>query len=99
MQDVPTRPFLRFAAIGVLIAVLGLAGCGRKGPLDPPPGAALEGQPQASHPGLTSPVGASPIGGGSGRQGSGDDAGVTQEGRAVAPKGPKKKIPLDVLLN
>ncbi|TMJ76447.1 MAG: hypothetical protein E6G80_00380 [Alphaproteobacteria bacterium] len=29
----------RIAAIGALIAALGLAGCGRKGGLDPPPGA------------------------------------------------------------
>jgi predicted small lipoprotein YifL len=29
----------RIAAIGALVAVLGLAGCGRKGGLDPPPGA------------------------------------------------------------
>jgi predicted small lipoprotein YifL len=29
----------RIAAIGALVAALGLAGCGRKGGLDPPPGA------------------------------------------------------------
>jgi predicted small lipoprotein YifL len=29
----------RIAAIGALIAALGLAGCGRKSGLDPPPGA------------------------------------------------------------
>ena len=28
----------RIAAIGALVAALGLAGCGRKGGLDPPPG-------------------------------------------------------------
>ena len=31
--------FARIAAIGALVAALGLAGCGRKGGLDPPPGA------------------------------------------------------------
>ena len=31
----------RIAAIGALVAALGLAGCGRKGGLDPPPGAAV----------------------------------------------------------
>ncbi len=38
------RPFLRLAAIGVLVAALGLTACGRKGALDPPPGAALNDQ-------------------------------------------------------
>ena len=35
------RTLLRIAAIGALVAALGLAGCGRKGGLDPPPGASL----------------------------------------------------------
>ena len=34
---------LRIALIGALVASLGLAACGRKGPLDPPPGASLAG--------------------------------------------------------
>ena len=34
---------MRIAAIGVLVAALGLAGCGRKGGLDAPPGASLIG--------------------------------------------------------
>ena len=38
------RPFLRVALIGALIASLGLSACGRKGPLDPPPGASLSGE-------------------------------------------------------
>jgi predicted small lipoprotein YifL len=44
----------RIAAIGALIAALGLAGCGRKGGLDPPPGASTAadangvGQPSAA---------------------------------------------------
>jgi len=29
---------VRIAVIGALVAALGLAGCGRKGGLDPPPG-------------------------------------------------------------
>jgi predicted small lipoprotein YifL len=33
------RRFARLAAIGALAAALGLAACGRKGPLDPPPSA------------------------------------------------------------
>ena len=43
--------FGRLALIGVLAAALGLAGCGRKGPLDPPPGASLAGEPQPNAPG------------------------------------------------
>ncbi|OYY07598.1 MAG: 16S rRNA pseudouridine(516) synthase [Rhizobiales bacterium 35-68-8] len=34
-------PLLRLATIGALAVTLGLAGCGRKGPLDPPPGLCL----------------------------------------------------------
>jgi predicted small lipoprotein YifL len=37
------RLCLRLALIGALAASLGLAACGRKGPLDPPPGASLTG--------------------------------------------------------
>jgi predicted small lipoprotein YifL len=35
----PDRPIFRLALIGALAASLGLAACGRKGPLDPPPSA------------------------------------------------------------
>ena len=38
------RPFLRIALIGALIASVGLSACGRKGPLDPPPGASYSAQ-------------------------------------------------------
>ena len=34
----------RIAVIGALVAALGLAGCGRKGGLDPPPGASAVDQ-------------------------------------------------------
>jgi predicted small lipoprotein YifL len=33
---------VRLAAVGLLAAALGLSACGRKGPLDPPPGAAVQ---------------------------------------------------------
>jgi predicted small lipoprotein YifL len=46
----------RIAAIGALVAALGLAGCGRKGGLDPPPGAtAAETSP--SRPDLEPAIG------------------------------------------
>jgi predicted small lipoprotein YifL len=38
------RPFLRIALICALAASMGLSACGRKGPLDPPPGASAAGQ-------------------------------------------------------
>jgi len=42
---------LRIAAIGALVAALGLVGCGRKGGLDPPPAAAVsEATPEAQPP-------------------------------------------------
>ncbi len=89
------RPFLRLALIGLAVAALGLAACGRKGPLDPPPGASLASEPQSNNPSLMSPVGAAPIGG----QAKGGDTGVDAHGRPLTPTGQKKRIPLDVLLN
>ena len=89
------RPFLRLALIGALAASLGLAGCGRKGPLDPPPGASLAGEPQANMPDLMSKPAATPIGG----QAQNGNPGVGPDGQPLAPKGPKKQIFLDGLLN
>ncbi len=37
-------PVMRFAVAAALVAALGLAGCGRKGPLDPPPIAGVAGE-------------------------------------------------------
>jgi predicted small lipoprotein YifL len=89
------RPFLRLALMGALAASLGLAACGRKGPLDMPPGASATGEPQASAPAsITNPM-LSPIGG----QAKNNDPGVGPDGKPQAPKGPNKRIPLDVLLN
>ena len=89
------RPLLRLALFGVLAASLGLAACGRKGLLDPPPGASLAGEPQANMPDLMGPNRATPIGG----QARDGNAGVGPDGQPLAAKGPKKTIPLDVLLN
>jgi len=74
------RIILRIALAAALAASLGLAGCGRKGPLDPPPGGSLAGDQAA-------PVIQN------------NNAGVNSEGRAIAPPGQKKHIPLDDLLN
>jgi predicted small lipoprotein YifL len=75
----------RLTVFGALAAALALAGCGRKGPLDAPPSAALEA-PAASAP-ASAPL--------PGRQ-----PGVTPEGQAIAPPGPKRSIPpLDWLID
>jgi predicted small lipoprotein YifL len=82
------RIVFRLALAGALVASLGLAACGRKGALEPPPGASLEGVPQANMPGMiTTPAPATP------------PQADNFNGQPAAPKGPKKKIPLDVLLN
>jgi len=87
------RPVLRIALLGAL--AFALAGCGRKGPLDPPPGASLAGEPQANMPELMSSKSAAPVG----SQSQAGNPGVGHDGQPLAPKGPKKTIPLDVLLN
>ena len=79
----PDRLFVRLVLVGALAAVL--AGCGRKGSLDLPPGAAADATtavPQESGPPTL--VGTMTGGGAA---------------KPVAPAGPNKRIPLDVLLN
>jgi predicted small lipoprotein YifL len=44
------RTVLRLALIAALGATLALAGCGRKGPLDPPPAAVVDGTPADGAP-------------------------------------------------
>ena len=39
MSSMSDPRLVRIAVIGALVAALGLTGCGRKGGLDPPPGA------------------------------------------------------------
>ncbi|HEY7998662.1 MAG TPA: lipoprotein [Pseudolabrys sp.] len=96
MNPFRDRLFLRLALTAALAASLGLAACGRKGPLDPPPGSSLAGEPQPSMPSLIATP-ATPIGGQAPAKDG--EAGVGADGRPVAAKGPKKQIPLDVLLN
>ncbi len=38
----------KLAVLGLVMAALSLSACGRKGPLDPPPGAALPAPPVAA---------------------------------------------------
>jgi predicted small lipoprotein YifL len=86
LSRVLDRRYVRLALIGAAVAALGLAACGRKGPLDPPPSASAAGDQQAGP--LTSPL-VSPIGT------------PPQSGKADQPvvRGPKKRIFLDDLLN
>ena len=77
-MTVPTRRRLaQIAAAGVLIAALGLAGCGRKSGLDLPPASVAEQSvPQP-----------------------GTDPGALRDGRPVAPQGPRRRTPLDWLID
>lgn len=83
MSRISDRPLLRLALIGAFVASMGLAACGRKGPLDPPPATLVNGEKAA------------PIGSESAK----DHPGVGPDGQPLAPKGQNKRIPLDVLLN
>ncbi|HXX07992.1 MAG TPA: lipoprotein [Pseudolabrys sp.] len=77
------RPLFRIALIGALAASIGLAACGRKGPLDPPPAASLAGDQAVVAPD-PSDRSKPPIG---------------PDGKLIAPGAANKRIPLDVLLN
>jgi predicted small lipoprotein YifL len=91
----PTRPIFRFAArtafLGALAATLALAGCGRKGPLDPPPAASLQ-----------EPAAQSQSQSGSGAAQSQSSAVAIEyrtDGRPLAPRGQKRKLPADWLID
>jgi predicted small lipoprotein YifL len=70
-----------------IVAALGLSGCGRKGALDAPPGAAIA--PADASAASTEPQPERSL--------LGDPSG--RSSAPVAPKGVKKRIPLDVLLD
>ena len=85
--------FTRIAVIGALAATFAVAGCGRRGPLDPPPGAAVSQPAQATgqsqrgfNPMATSEAPAAP-------------AAFDSEGRPVASKGVKRPLPMDWLID
>lgn len=79
----PHRLPTRLALCGVLAAALALGACGRKGPLDAPPGAASAGTETKSQQTQQSGNVFKPAG----------QSGLPQV------KGEDKRIPLDVLLN
>jgi predicted small lipoprotein YifL len=83
--------FAHLAVIGVLAAAFALAGCGRKGPLDPPPGAVSEKPAQQKSAGFN------PI---SSREKTDGSAGFDADGKPVAPaNAPAKRLPMDWLLD
>jgi predicted small lipoprotein YifL len=83
------------------MAALAVAGCGRKGPLDPPPSISAAPQPeqQRQQSGLPSFGTGQPPEPESQRTVLGARAGIDSTGAAVAPAGEKKRIPLDVLID
>ena len=86
----PNRPSFPLVLIGVLALAVPLSGCGRKGGLDPPPGGS-QLEPGAVRTPVT-------------RRGA-----VTmtpekspeydEDGRPIAPTGPRKKLPADWLID
>jgi predicted small lipoprotein YifL len=57
-----SRTYVRIAAIGALVAALGLAGCGRKSGLDLPPSAAVAGPADPASPAAKQNSGVGPDG-------------------------------------
>jgi predicted small lipoprotein YifL len=90
-----------FCALALLgVAASGLAGCGRAGPLEPPPGPAFGAAPTASAvPAVApaSPVGG-PVAGGPTPPEVAQKNGFDAYGNPVAPPGEKKSFLLDFLL-
>ncbi|MFZ0066765.1 MAG: lipoprotein [Pseudolabrys sp.] len=78
-----SRPFLRLALICALAASLGLAACGRKGPLDAPPAASLAGEQPVT----------------TGEPPGGDRRILGPDGKPIAAGKTNNPFPLDVLLN
>ena len=87
-----TLRFVHLAVISVLAAAFALGGCGRKGPLDPAPGAAGSPPPKPASAGF----GLSPI---ATPEAPAEPAAFNAEGKPVAPaKAPKKRLPMDWLI-
>jgi predicted small lipoprotein YifL len=85
----PNRSPSFVAVIGLVALALPLAACGRKGPLDPPPGGYVLEQSPGRVP--TSRMGAPPL--------PDKQPEFDAEGRPIAPQGLKKKLPGDWLLD
>jgi predicted small lipoprotein YifL len=92
----PERPLSRLVLIGAFAAAFALGACGRKGPLDAPPGGATAvSQTDQEQRGQTDALG-QPT-----QQASPNDNLISRGGTRGLPRirGEDKSIPLDVLLN
>ena len=79
MIQLSDQRWARLAVAGALVAALGLSACGRKGPLDPPPGAAQYAEPPST--------------GGPSQLPPGTQVGVGRDGKAVAPPATRDNRP------
>jgi predicted small lipoprotein YifL len=75
----------RLAVLGLIVLALGLSACGRKGPLDAPPGAAVAGTQPAAQPAGPGAIFGAPA--------------PAEEAAPEATQGQKRRIILDGLLN
>ena len=85
--------FAYVAAIGLLAAAFAIAGCGRKGPLDPPPseGSTAPAKKPASSGASLSAIEPS--------EAPSSPPAFDAQGRPVAPaNAPKKRLPMDWLI-
>jgi predicted small lipoprotein YifL len=99
MKFLHGRACCRVLALGTLALALGLASCGRKGPLEPPPSAAIEPAPTVAPTVAPTPPGTAwaetvPGAPATGRPPGAPNQAVT----AGAPAGKQQSI-LDLLLN
>jgi predicted small lipoprotein YifL len=88
-----SRPLFRIAILGTLGVALLLTACGRKGPLDLPPAEKTQqpaGQAADSQPGASTAAPAARIA---------PPLENTIDARPLAPRGQKRKLPGDILID
>ena len=83
-----SRLTFRIATVGALAAALALGACGRKGALDPPPGSSMQAP-------ASTQSGTGEVSGQAGAQATE----FGQDGKPIAPRGQKKRLPGDFLID